>query len=89
MPVPPRTRRSAACIRREQHPDRAERVAEHLEQIVRSGDWPGAVPIDISWVTDGFALARQGIWTYEHAALNFEALLAKIASLSNQAGSVG
>ena len=70
-------RRLLASVQRD--PARAENIADHVEQIVRSGEWPEAVSIDIYRITDGFALARQGVWTYDQALSNLKILLAEIS----------
>jgi hypothetical protein len=63
----------------ERHPERAQSIATQIEQIVRAGDWPEAVHIDIHWITDGFARAREGLWTYDQAVSNFETALTEIS----------
>jgi predicted DNA-binding protein with PD1-like motif len=69
-------RRVLAAVAR--HPMRAESIAAQIEQIVRAGEWPEGTRIDIDWITDGFALARQGIWAYDQAVSNFQIALTEI-----------
>lgn len=70
-------RRLLASVKRD--PARAEAVAAHIAQIVTSGEWSTSVPIDINWITDGFALAQQGIWPYDQALSNLKVALTKVS----------